>query len=555
MSAVNGIAPKRRRQSGQALVLFALAAVFIIGIAGLAIEGGVAEADRRFLQAVSDGAALAGAEHLNSNPTATQQRDARQAAVLYAIAGLTGGNPNPSLPAGCTGSADVPPPPDGPTHTPGSAACDPDSQHSLYFETPYAGSKDQILVRVDHVDKAALSSVIGVNTVQIASRSVAKVVAGASPFGYALYLSGNLHDQGSNADTVQGNIYVRGCINNTNNAHLLVGADPAHAQEGKIEVFDSGNVGQSFNGTGPSGGSGCNVNASTSTTASGIATGLPFDGTFAAAGHTTNFTVCGAVVPAGNFAAACPSGEPPVPDVGIPAYPQTTDPYSCSTASSRPAFAPVSGTTYAPGCYDACSATGITGTMRDGTYSFYPASACAGPNVEVVGDLTNTPIGAPIEPGFAQASNGVTIILYNGAGLCFSPCGKSSGNGTATLTAPCQVTQSPAPAGCQTTTKNNPNNGLVVYECPGSAGVAPPCATSGGGLMYAKGPKMTVNLTGLVYVPGSSCTEWANAGFHVLGQVVCADGQFQSGSSGGAADIQYGGPVLPVPVFQVELIQ
>jgi len=96
---------RRSQQRGQALVLIALGSAALFGLAALAVDGGIAEADRRFLQAVGDGAALAGAQHLNASPTAVEQQEARQAAVLYATSTLSGGNTNPGLPAGCTGQA------------------------------------------------------------------------------------------------------------------------------------------------------------------------------------------------------------------------------------------------------------------------------------------------------------------------------------------------------------------------------------------------------------------------------------------------------------------
>src|SRR5258708_16463709 len=143
---------RHTHQRGQALILVALGGAFLFGLVALALDGGIAESDRRFLQSVGDGAALAGAQRLGPSPTVLQQQEARQVAVLYASSTLSGGNTNPSLPAGGTGLAfEVrASPPD-----PGTAVFEPDSAHSLYLETPYSPPggtcpHDQVLVRVSH---------------------------------------------------------------------------------------------------------------------------------------------------------------------------------------------------------------------------------------------------------------------------------------------------------------------------------------------------------------------------------------------------------------------
>jgi Flp pilus assembly protein TadG len=234
-----------RTQAGQTLILFALALTFIIAIAGLAIEGGVAEGDRRFLQAVGDGGALAGAQRLASGastPNVAQQQAARYAAALYVLSGLTGGG-SVTLPAGCNGnSGDF----GTAAHLPGTAACDlpdgaaPTSTHALYVETPYAADVNndpihEILVRLNHTDVTPLSSVVGVSNVSIASRSVAMVTGGGQPFGEALHVNGNLDIHGSVPTIVGGNVFVGGCITTTTGSSLVV--HPVTGNEGRILVY------------------------------------------------------------------------------------------------------------------------------------------------------------------------------------------------------------------------------------------------------------------------------------------------------------------------------
>ena len=52
---------KPSKERGQALILIALAAIGLVGIAGLAIDGSAKFSDRRHAQNAADSAALAGA--------------------------------------------------------------------------------------------------------------------------------------------------------------------------------------------------------------------------------------------------------------------------------------------------------------------------------------------------------------------------------------------------------------------------------------------------------------------------------------------------------------
>jgi hypothetical protein len=66
----------RRRQQGQVFLIFALAAVALFGVAGLAIDGGRALMDQRNLQNAVDGAALSGANDLGPGTDAQSQANA-----------------------------------------------------------------------------------------------------------------------------------------------------------------------------------------------------------------------------------------------------------------------------------------------------------------------------------------------------------------------------------------------------------------------------------------------------------------------------------------------
>jgi len=76
------IAPTRRRPNtrrpapGQALVIFALSSLVLLGALGLAIDGGYDYIQRRGMQNAADAAALAGAGAISRNQTDTQVRQA-----------------------------------------------------------------------------------------------------------------------------------------------------------------------------------------------------------------------------------------------------------------------------------------------------------------------------------------------------------------------------------------------------------------------------------------------------------------------------------------------
>ena len=71
----------RRQQEGQVVLIFALAAVALFGVAGLAIDGGRALMDQRNLQNAVDGAALSGAADLGPGTDSQSQANSMDDAV------------------------------------------------------------------------------------------------------------------------------------------------------------------------------------------------------------------------------------------------------------------------------------------------------------------------------------------------------------------------------------------------------------------------------------------------------------------------------------------
>lgn len=557
-------------QRGQALILVALGGAFLFGLVALALDGGIAESDRRFLQSVGDGAALAGAQRLGPSPTVLQQQEARQVAVLYASSTLSGGNTNPSLPAGCTGLAFEF---GASTHDPGTALCDPDSAHSLYVETPYCPPggtcrNDQVLVRLSHVNRSNFAGLMGIGQISIASRSVAQVLVGGSSLGYALYVAEELQLNGSSQHStghlnVGGNLYVGGCITGTNNIDIHVYPTP-NGQVGKVEVYYGDVAGlpatsfqpkQIWN-AGIGQGARCQAQVFTGPNTS-VNPNLP--ASFGAAGHLPNGSdnTCGNIDAPSHFAAPCPAGEPP--NIAKPAIPpiSAVDPWNCSSITRVPF--PTTPQTVRPGCYDPCGAGTQTvvptgDVFEAGTYSFFPSTT--GCNISFAGDAHVTTAGGcateggvnPLPTGDqacgtdGASAGGVTFFLYNGTSWCFSGgtnCA-SSHTGTLTLNAPTNATY-----------LNNTNGGMLIFDCP-SGGF--PCG-SGGGQIVVDGPQANISLTGLIYAPTAQCTLHSNGNQQIVGQLVCQNASIQAGSSSTGELINFGGPVLPTTLFQTQLLE
>jgi hypothetical protein len=74
----------RRQQRGQIILIFALAAVALFGVAGLAVDGGRALMDQRNLQNAVDGASLTGANDLGPGTDAQSQANALDD-VVYSL--------------------------------------------------------------------------------------------------------------------------------------------------------------------------------------------------------------------------------------------------------------------------------------------------------------------------------------------------------------------------------------------------------------------------------------------------------------------------------------
>jgi Flp pilus assembly protein TadG len=500
----------RQQMAGQALVLFALALTVVFALAGLALDGGVAQSVRRGEQAISDGAALAGAIELTSNPTPAQQKSAMTKAVAYATAGLAGGgsvSPDPSC------GAPVPP----------TLTCQPDAKHTLIVTTPFDGNGTDIMVQLGDLEPTGLTNLVGINQVTIASRSVARHASGGGPFGYAVYVSGNLTSNGNPGAVqtfVQGDVYVGGCVVYTNADSLTTNASPG-GPPGNVEIYGTNGAQQSWTS---GNGSACDAHI--------------YAAGFGATGNANNTGVSCPMPPVAGVGGC--SNTPPyapnhVPLVGIPTYEGLVDSTNCQLAGTPKLAAWQIGGNgrVQPGCYDPCKISSVTdGMVFDaGDYAFFGNGTQNGCNFN---------FGGMSSSGTASGS-GVTFWLYNGTGMCSTSGCQSSGKGTLNFSAP----------------TSGPNTGLLIYN---------PCQNTGctgNGSIFLKGPNgaggaavtAKYSFTGLIYAPYSSCTILANAGEVITGQVVCKTAQLQGGTPSAGFGVYYGGASLPQNVFDVQLIE
>jgi hypothetical protein len=81
---------RRQGQKGQTLVIFAFAAVALVGLASIAVDQGMAQADRRDIQAAADGASLAGTRQYSLGGTLSNVHFVAMEYLVAALGGSTG---------------------------------------------------------------------------------------------------------------------------------------------------------------------------------------------------------------------------------------------------------------------------------------------------------------------------------------------------------------------------------------------------------------------------------------------------------------------------------
>ncbi|HEV3234938.1 MAG TPA: TadE/TadG family type IV pilus assembly protein [Candidatus Dormibacteraeota bacterium] len=191
----------RRQQQGQTIVLFALAAVVLFGVAAIAVDTGLAMADRRGLQAVVDSASLAGAREYYTLGAAATASNAHYVAMLYLAKALKG-----SVPQSCT-----------------FLSCGNALTLTGGYTFTFVDGPGTLDITATHTLTAlfAPAGKLGSNgiTVGTGARAKAPAAVTGTAAGYAVFVSGGdfqLSGGGSNAPSgdVSGNIYAAGNIGN-----------------------------------------------------------------------------------------------------------------------------------------------------------------------------------------------------------------------------------------------------------------------------------------------------------------------------------------------------
>jgi Putative Flp pilus-assembly TadE/G-like len=158
---------KRKSESGQALVLAALALVVLIGFAGLAIDMGVLRYQKRLQQSAADAAALAGASNLASASKGVQAGAVAAAATNGFSAGSAGSGCPPPAPATAVGSVAV-------------------AVNNPPCSGPHNGNSSYVEVYVSELQPTYFMKIFGVNSEAITARAVATNLTG----GGCLYTLG-----------------------------------------------------------------------------------------------------------------------------------------------------------------------------------------------------------------------------------------------------------------------------------------------------------------------------------------------------------------------------
>ncbi|GAC1334701.1 MAG: hypothetical protein NVSMB17_16720 [Candidatus Dormibacteria bacterium] len=199
-------------QRGQVAPIFALAAVFLIGLVALAVDYGATASAHRYLQDTADHAAMAGAARLGRAPTSTQFTDARQTAFVYLRDNL---QMNLSL-AAAQAACDMN------TQVSNCALPSPYSNYTISLWAPGEAAPGAVLVnagttvsvRITQRLTVSFAAVVGI---QGTSTSVLGIAQSVLPqySNFAVYLDGCLNI-GNHLELVGGDVYVNQCTLNFN---------------------------------------------------------------------------------------------------------------------------------------------------------------------------------------------------------------------------------------------------------------------------------------------------------------------------------------------------
>ncbi|MBI2862079.1 MAG: hypothetical protein HYX89_04595, partial [Chloroflexi bacterium] len=224
MSSTPSVGRQRKRERGQALVVFAVSATAILASLSLVLDAGNWFLTRRSLQNVADAAVLVGAQQWNrdmQNPQilcAQATRDARIYATKNGVATDPGANQGMWNPDSTNGVLVNCPPATG----------------------PYAGNAEYIEVQVAKQVNSLLAGLLGFGKIQVSARAVARcrqlsldlATFSADPGDPSTSLNG------SKSPMIDGNTYSVGTTHTSGSGDLRVSKN-AYAYGGFVETGSS----------------------------------------------------------------------------------------------------------------------------------------------------------------------------------------------------------------------------------------------------------------------------------------------------------------------------
>lgn len=230
----------RARQRGQAVVLFAIGSVALVGFVGLVLMAGLLYWDQRQLQVDADGGALAGAVKISTSgcPTSTDYTP-----VQFADQQLAQDLNNQGLSLASALPAQG-------LWTCGTTVADnfkniADGSNSSYTATytyPWNGKPDEINVTITRVNISLpfdlIGSLKGQGNVSLTGRAVAQHNFETPPSTFALYAQNGINCQGAGGPkiNVNGSIYSGALISSTGNC--LVWAHQTKGFDGTLDYGD-----------------------------------------------------------------------------------------------------------------------------------------------------------------------------------------------------------------------------------------------------------------------------------------------------------------------------
>lgn len=210
------------KQRGQAIVIFALAGVVLLGLASIAVDGGISQANRRDIQATVDGAALAGARQYALGGDASGNAS-HFVAMEYLVRSF-----GLSVPGGCTVTACN----DGPwplgTSAVTQAACNGVTLWSYCFTFDDSRGFQNLDIRVSHSSTPLLAGALGITNETVGTGAGARPTGPlqiGSTYAVATLGGGSYTVKGGGTSVpsgnITGNVFSNSAFGGDNVSHLI----------------------------------------------------------------------------------------------------------------------------------------------------------------------------------------------------------------------------------------------------------------------------------------------------------------------------------------------